>query len=259
VNAVVRVTIRFYAELNDFLPPGQRQRTLVHGFSERVSVKDAVEAHGVPHVEIDLLLVNGIAVPFTYLLADGDRVAAYPRFRRLDVGGGSRVRPPEPGVLRFVLDAHLGRLAAYLRMAGFDAWYRPDAEDEELARLSSAEERVLLTRDVGLLKRGIVQHGYYVRETAPRRQALEVFRRFDLAAVARPFERCLRCNGPVRPVAPSEVAARVPPRRRSRFTRFVRCAGCGRVYWEGSHYGWMRAFLDTLFAGAGGDEPPRSR
>jgi uncharacterized protein with PIN domain len=252
-------TIRFYAELNDFLPADQRHRTLVHAFSERVSVKDAIESHGVPHVEVDLLLVNGGAVPFTYLLARGDRVAAYPCFRCLDVGGESRVRPPAPAAWRFVLDAHLGRLAAYLRMAGFDAWYRRDAEDENLARVSAEEGRILLTRDVGLLKRGVVRYGYYVRETAPRSQVLEVFRRFDLAGAARPFARCLRCNGLVRPVASSEVAARVPPRSRSHFTRFFRCTGCDRVYWEGSHYDWMRRFLDTLLADAGRDGAPPSR
>jgi uncharacterized protein len=249
MGSVSTATIRFYADLNDFLAPGDRQRDLSYSFSERVSIKDALESHGVPHTEIDLLLVNGVSAPFTYNLQDGDRASAYPRFRRLDVSAETVVRPPSPLGQRFVLDGHLGRLAAYLRMAGFDVRHDHEVSDKELASISAREDRILLTRDIALLRHGIVRHGYYVRETAPRRQAFEVFCRFDLARLARPFERCLRCNELVRQVPKAEVEDRVPPRSRSRFSRFFRCSGCGRIYWEGSHYRWMRTFMDALLEG----------
>jgi len=245
------VTFRVYAELNDFLPPRRRKRAFVQEVAPRSSVKDAIEALGVPHPEVDLLLVDGQPAGFSHLLLGGERVAVYPRFRTIDVAGVSLVSPGriEP---RFVLDVHLGRLAAYLRLAGFDAAYNNDAADSDLAASSSRETRVLLTRDVGLLYRNEVRHGYFVRETLPARQLLEVIRHFALAGRLRPFTRCLRCNVPVEEVTDESALAHVPPRVRARHTEFRLCPACGRVYWKGTHYEWMTGLLRRVTAGPQG-------
>jgi uncharacterized protein with PIN domain len=228
--------VRFYAELNDFFPPERRQVPFRHFFFGRPTVKDLIEGLGVPHTEVDLILVNGDSVDFGYHVEDGDFISVYPVFESLDISPVSRVRPEPLRRPRFVLDGHLGRLAAYLRLLGFDAYYEPNLPDETLARISSQERRILLTRDRGLLKRSQVTHGYLVRESEPREQLAEVVRRFDLWGAARPFTRCLRCNGELAAVAKVEVEEGLPPKVRERFSEFSRCSGCGRVYWKGSHY-----------------------
>jgi uncharacterized protein with PIN domain len=242
---------RFYAELNDFLPRSRRGTSFVHRFFGSPSVKDAIESLGVPHAEVDLILADGESVGFSFGLRDGVRVAVYPVFESIDVGPLTRVRPAPLRDLRFVLDGHLGRLARHLRMAGFDVLWRREAADEELASISAAERRVLLTRDRGLLKRSAVTHGYFVREVEPARQLAEVVRRFDLARAVAPFRRCLRCNDLLEPVPKEAVAERLPPRVRERHDDFRRCPACGRIYWAGTHHRRMTRLLEDVLTRRG--------
>ncbi|GEJ56530.1 Mut7-C RNAse domain-containing protein [Anaeromyxobacter diazotrophicus] len=241
---------RFYAELGDFLPPGRRGVELRHAFQGGPSVKDVVESLGVPHTAIDLILADGASVDFSWIVRDGARVSVYPVFEAIDIAPVTRVRPAPLRELRFVLDVHLGRLARYLRMLGFDARWDREAGDEELARVSAAEHRILLTRDAGLLKRRIVTHGHRVREVDPQRQLAEVAGRLDLARSAAPFSRCLCCNGRLAAVRKEEVAAELPPGVREQHEDFHRCASCGRVYWAGSHHRRMEQLVREILRGA---------
>lgn len=243
-------SVRFYGSLNDFLPVAHRQSTLVCAFDYSPSVKDFVEALGVPHPEIDLLIVDGRPVDFTHRVRDGDRVAAYPAMRAFAASGMLRLQPPPQAEPRFVADVHLGRLAAYLRLAGFDTKYRNDYSDAEIVAISASEDRTLLTRDVGVLKHRAVARGYFLRETQPARQLVEVLRRFELAAAAAPFGRCLRCNSRLDAVARDHVEHLLPPRTRTYYREFSRCPTCSRIFWQGSHYERMRLFLETAFAAA---------
>ena len=238
-----RATLRFYAELNDFLPAEDRHQPVERPVHGRPSIKDLIEAAGVPHTEVDLVLVNGESVDFAYPVRDGDRISVYPVFESMDIAAVTRVRPEPLRELRFVLDVHLGRLAAYLRLAGFDAFYRNDVDDAELARIA-AGGRVLLTRDQGLLKRRAVQRGYWLRATSPRAQLAEVLRRFDISGLVRPFCRCLRCNALVRPVSKAEVVEELPPRTRQFYDEFFRCPGCDRIYWRGGHFDALCRLLE---------------
>ncbi len=233
------VSIRFYAELGDFLPASRRQIAFAHAVRDHVSVKDLIESLGVPHTEVDLVLVNGESVDFSYRVQDGDRISVYPVFESLDITPLLR----EP---RFVLDTHLGKLAGYLRLLGFDTLYRNDYPDPLLVQISHQEHRILLTRDRGVLKHRLVTHGYYVWETAPLRQAVEVLRRFDLAGAITPFRRCMRCNGLLEPVAKDRVVDRLLPKTRQYYDEFQQCAGCGRVYWKGSHHERMRGLVESV-------------
>jgi uncharacterized protein with PIN domain len=215
-----------------------------------------VEALGVPHTEIDLILVNGASVDFAHTLQNGDRVSVYPVFEGLDIGSVIRLRPEPLRHPRFVLDIHLGRLAAYLRMLGFDALYRNDFEDDALAEISTGEGRILLTKDRGLLKRASITHGCYVRAIEPRKQILEVLRRFDLASLVAPFSRCMHCNGLLQVVSKQDILEQLPPEVRRRQDEFRRCDACGKAYWKGTHYQRMRVFIEMLLAHAGGEVEP---
>lgn len=229
-------TIRVYAELNDFLTPDRRQRDVPYHFFVAPSVKDAVEALGVPHTEIDLVLANGAPVDFAYRLADGDRISVYPTFERLDITELTRPRPEPLREIRFVADAHLGTLARYLRLLGFDTRWDAGWSDDALAAISVGERRILLTRDRGLLKRAAVTHGLCVRHESPRDQMVDVVNRLHLGRRLHPFTRCMACNGQLEDVDKALVAARLPPRTRREFNDFRRCPNCNRIYWAGSHH-----------------------
>jgi uncharacterized protein with PIN domain/sulfur carrier protein ThiS len=244
-----RATIRFYEELNDFLPPHLRKETFSARFQPGDTVKALIESLGVPHTEVDLVLVNGESVGFQHRLRDGDRMAAYPVFESLEIGAVSRVRPVPLREPRFVLDVHLGRLARLLRMLGFDSAYSNTADDGSLAAVSCLETRIVLTRDRELLKRTSVSHGYCVRSADPTRQLLEVLRRFDLRDRIHPFSLCLRCNSQLGPVSRQEAAGRVPAYVLEHYREFRSCPECSRLYWRGSHWENMRNFLKERLDG----------
>ena len=235
---------RFYEELNDFLPPERRGSSFAYSVAGTRSAKDAIEAIGVPHTEVDLILVDGLSVGFERVLRGGERVAVYPVFERLDIAPLQHLRPRPLRAPRFVLDTHLGKLARHLRLAGFDCLYRNDYRDSELVTASLAEHRIILTRDKGLLKQRLVTHGYFVRETASELQLREVVRALQLQAGLRPFTRCRECNAELRDAPKAEVLARLPEKVRGAYDRFQLCPGCGRIYWEGTHYARLRRLLD---------------
>ncbi len=246
VASTRHAAFRFYAELNDLLPRAKRQRDIDYRFSGKLSVKDAIESLGVPHTEVDLVLVNGRSVDFGYHLEDGDRIAVYPVFEGLDVSPLVCVRAAPLRDLRFVLDCHLGKLARRLRLLGFDCRYHRDFSDERIVRCALEEKRVVLTCDRGILKRGPITHGYCVRSRDPAVQVGEVLQRFDLHAQARPFTRCTMCNGSIVRVATETVADRLDAGTRRHYDDFWQCRTCGRVYWRGSHFDRMAAFVERL-------------
>lgn len=237
---------RFYEELNDFLSPEKRKRTFGHRFTGTPSVKDTIEAIGVPHTEVDLIVVDGESVGFDYLLQGGERVAVYPVFELLNISPLNHLRPRPLRQTRFVLDVHLGKLARYLRLLGFDALYRNDFDDPTIIAISREERRIILTRDRGILKNGSVTHGYWLRETESREQLREVVRILDLKEDIRPFTRCMKCNGALQPVDKREILEQLPPRVREAYEEFVRCEGCGKVYWAGTHFERMKEIIGEL-------------
>jgi hypothetical protein len=230
----VVVSFRFYAQLNDFLPAHWRYGRFAYTLRAPASIKDVIEALGVPHPEVDVVTVNGEATDFTYRVREGDHVCVYPVFRKLDLNGLPRVGSDPPRPVRFALDVHLRKLASLLRLAGFDAVLLTD--DAELAEVSAREGRVALTRDVGVLKRSIVRHASWIRNTDPELQLAEVLERYALLNSMTPFVRCMECNTLLVPVDADSVAARLPPDTRACFDHFHRCPGCDRIYWRGSHY-----------------------
>ena len=243
---------RFYEELNDFLPAENRKITFPYHFNGRPSVKDSIEALGVPHVEVDLILVNGQSVDFARHLLDGDRVSVYPVFESFDVTDVTHLRPQPLRRPQYILDVHFGGLARYLRMLGFDTTYNTNWDDNEIIEMSVQEKRIILTHDIELLKDGRVAHGYWVRSSGTHNQVREVFKRFDLYKTVKPFSRCLVCNAILQAVDGETVKDRLPYETLRIYNEFHECSGCGRVYWKGSHYDKMQSFLENLKASDNG-------
>lgn len=240
-------TFRFYATLNDFLPPARRQREFMCRCAQGATVKHMIEALGVPHTEVELALVNGEPAGLDRRLHEDDRLAVYPRFESLDVSPLQGVRQPSQA-MRFVADAHLGGLARLLRMAGFDTLYDNHFQDSEIAAVAVREGRIVLTRDRELLKRREIAHGCYVHALKPPAQLQEIVQRLDLAGHFKPFTLCLNCNAPLYALDPALALPRVPPAERVRHTRFSTCAVCQRIYWEGSHWRRMNSLLAQVAA-----------
>lgn len=241
-----RATFRFYAELNDFLPQQRRKRAFDYEFNGNPGVKDAIEALGVPHVEVEVILANGSSVGFAYRLRDGDRIAVYPVFESLDVTPIVRLRPQPLRHSAFIADVHLRRLAHYLRLLGFDTLHRNDYADEEIVRIAAESGRIILTRDRMLLKNGAVARGYWVRSTDPIEQAQEVLRRFDLTGRVRLFSRCSVCNGEIVPVSKEKVRDRIPPRTALWLDEYFVCADCGKLYWRGTHFNRLQERMNDI-------------
>ncbi|MCI0393773.1 MAG: Mut7-C ubiquitin/RNAse domain-containing protein [Chloroflexi bacterium] len=237
---------RFYAGLNDFLEVNRRQKSIAYPLNGLVAIKHPIEALGVPHTEVEVILANGTAVDFAYPVRSGDRISVYPAFATIDVSSLPPLRPPLPYPPHFVVDNHLGQLATYLRLLGFDARYRNDYQDDELAEVAWQEERVLLTRDRRLLMRKVVTYGYCLRSRDPREQLRAVLRRFRLFPAIQPWRRCLRCNGRLEPVAKASILDRLEPLTRMHYDKFHLCQDCQQIYWKGSHYRPLQEFIEQI-------------
>jgi len=235
---------RFYAELNDFLPSTWHQVEFKHTFERRASVKDMVESFGVPHPEIEIILVNGQSVDFSYIVHDQDHISLYPVFERLDVSPLVRLRKRPLRKPHFVVDTNLGRLARYLRLLGFDCLYKNTFSDDEVARISQQQTRIILTRDRRLLQRKIISHGLFVRATDPRQQVCEIMQRLDLYSLSRPFSRCVRCNGLLNGVDKAAISSQLPPKTRRYYDDFLQCSQCGQLYWCGAHHRRSRQLVE---------------
>lgn len=242
-------TFRFYEELNDFLAPDRRKREFDYDCAQAATVKNAIEAVGIPHTEVELIIANGKSVDFSYRVSEGDRIAVYPMFEALDIRPLLRVRPKPLRRLRFVADAHLGGLARMLRMLGFDTLYSNQYHDDEIREIAGHDARVVLTRDRELLKCADITHGCYVHAIRPMEQWKEVVSRLQLERDARPFTLCLHCNENLQEVDKEAVLEQLPENAAKYYQRFCTCPACKRIYWEGSHWKRMRGWLDELLAG----------
>lgn len=240
------ITIRFYEELNDFLHYSKRKKAFNFTLTGKRTIKDIIEALGVPHTEVDLILANQNPVKFDYHPEKDDYISVYPVFEAIDITSINLLRPRPLREPKFILDVHLGTLAKYLRLLGFDTIYRNNLEDVEIINLSVKGQRIILTRDLLILKNGKVTHGYFVRETIPMKQLREIVRRFDLKDHFNPFHRCLECNGIISNVDKSEIENEIQENTRKAFQEFYQCQICKKIYWKGSHYERMMKMVTGL-------------
>jgi len=239
----LKIRLTFHGDLAFFLK--SKAAAIERQLSEKSSVKDVIEACGVPHTEVDLILVNDQPVDFAAILTQDVEVDVYPpneTYSPLFPEDRLQVRNIE----KFVANGHLGKLVRDLRLLGVDVAYDPLVGDQQLVRIATSENRALLTRDRRLLMHAIIRHGYYLRSQDPLEQTLEVLRRFDLGSALAPFNRCLRCNAPLERAEKANVIGQLEPLTKIYYEQFRRCSGCGQVYWSGSHFEKLQKRIETI-------------
>jgi uncharacterized protein with PIN domain len=231
-----KVQFRVYAELNDFLRADRRQVVFEYFYHGPVTIREAIESLGIPHSSVDLVLVNGEPVDFDCHLVDNDFISVYPVFELLDISTFSKIRKDTLRNIRFIVDAHLGKLAKNLRIMGFDALYRNNYTDNEIRLIARLQHRIILTKDKGLLMAKNVARGYYVRSVKSKEQTTEVVRKFDLYSKIDPLSRCLICNRKLAELSPAAIPPDVLDNLGKRFEVFYKCLYCKKIFWKGSHY-----------------------
>ena len=239
-----KVRLRFHGDLNVFLVSKTGGAVVERPLAEKTSIKDVIESCGVPHSEVDLILVDGQTVGFGHTLDSDAKVEVFPVASR----GTDRTekRLQTIGIIGFVADGHLGGLTRNLRLLGFDVAYPKNAEDRQLLEVMAGENRALLTRDRRLLMHAIVEHGYYPRSQNADQQTIEVVRRFDLSELTAPFTRCLRCNAPLEEAAKADIVDKLEPLTKIYYNQFRRCPGCKQIYWSGSHFTKLQKRIEEI-------------
>ncbi|RDE18472.1 hypothetical protein DV711_17645 [Motiliproteus coralliicola] len=237
---------RFYGGLNDFLPAEKRYQASAFRFSGTPGLRDSIQAQRVPHVEVALVLVNGQPQSAEYQLQPEDQIAVYPRFQHLQPESSKQWHPPPPEPPRFILDVHLGKLCRHLRMLGFDTRWGNDYEDPFIIDTALAEQRIVLTRDLGILKQARLPWGYFVRAIEPTRQITEITDYFTLADFWQPLTRCINCNGMLARVSKDDILEQLPPGTRRSYDNFYQCHDCRQLFWRGAHYIGLMAKLSGL-------------
>ena len=238
------VRLNFHGDLLFFLRSATSDTTIERNVKGKASVKDVIESCRVPHPEIDLILVNGAAVDFDFCIAAEAKIEVYPP--RIHCPKCAYKHLQTADVKKFVADGHLGKLVRDLRLLGIDVLYDSAAVDRELVKISSEQNRALLTRDRRLLMHAAVRHGYYVRSQNPLEQTIEVLQRFALESTLSPFTRCLRCNALLEKIEKKHVVSQLEPLTKIYYNEFRRCTGCGRVYWPGSHFDKLQKRIETI-------------
>ncbi len=235
---MAQIKVHFYHSLNNFIAPALSATEIIHNFDRKASVKDMIESFNVPHPEVELILVNGIAVNFNYIAADGG-----PEVKPLLPLRSELPRPPV-----FVVDSNLGKLARYLRLLGFDCLYRNDFGDATVATIASEQQRIVLTRDRSLLQRRIITYGYFVRANLPKIQTQKVLKRFNLYSLIKPLTRCTHCNGKLMETGKQQIEHCLEPLTRKYYEKFLVCPECGQIYWQGGHYVRIKLLIDEFAA-----------
>jgi uncharacterized protein with PIN domain/sulfur carrier protein ThiS len=243
---MLQATFRFYEELNDFLPKGRRKVDFPAAFKEKRSIKDMIESLGVPHTEVDLILVNGQSVDFAYILEDGDRVSVYPTFESFNIEPVTRLRRMPLRKTRFVADINLGDIVKCMRTLGFDVYFDPGLSNRQIVDISIREKRIILTKSKSLLKFKDVTHGVFIRSGTREQQVVRIMDTLDIKDKARPFSRCLRCNGSLKRVAKEDVLDRIPEKTKACCDEYCVCESCHKLYWNGTHMIRLTKMVDQI-------------
>jgi hypothetical protein len=241
--------LRFYEELNDFLPEQFKKEIYPFSYRGAPSVKNIIETIGVPHTEVDLIIIDGVSVGFEYQLKGNEQVSVYPVFESLDISPIIKLRAKPLRKIRFVVDVNLGKLAKKLRLLGFDTYYRNNLDDDEIVKISLSEKRIILTRDIGILKNGNVTHGFWIRSDDPKTQLNEVIERLQLRNLFKPFTRCSQCNGSLKRIKKEQLKNCIPEDILSFHRIFWECQGCQQIYWKGSHFDKINSWIEEKRSG----------
>jgi uncharacterized protein with PIN domain/sulfur carrier protein ThiS len=241
-----KVTLRFYEELNDFLPKHRRKTDFEAPFRGKRSIKDMIESLGVPHTEIDLILVNGKSVDLNYILRDGDRISVYPVFESLNITQVTRLRKVPLRRTRFIADINLGDIVKYMRVLGFNVFFDPLLTPREIIGISNAENRIILTRSRKLLKFKEVSYGIFLRPGTAPEQIKRIIEYLDIKDNIKLFSRCLVCNTPLKSVSKEKILNKIPPKTKEFCDEYVCCPSCDKIYWKGTHFKNMKKVVRQI-------------
>ncbi|MGE5429411.1 MAG: Mut7-C RNAse domain-containing protein [Methylococcaceae bacterium] len=241
-----QVRFRFYEELNDYLPEELRKSWIESSAETGTSVGQKISSFGIPLNEIDLILVNQQSVSFDYILRQGDRVSVYPVFETFDISEVSNLRDNPLRELSFIGDVHLGQLCKYLRMLGFDTLYSNDYTPGPMIEISNLEKRVILSKNIRLIRHRKVTHAWWVRSSDSKEQLKELIYGLNILKWANPLTRCLNCNNKLETVKKDDISDRLEERTAKYYTEFFRCPVCDQIYWKGSHYESMLEFIHQI-------------
>lgn len=237
---------RIYEELNNYLPAEQQKVWFQVSFAEGATIKDLMQMLGIPAEEIDLVLVDQQSCPLGYLLKGNERISVFPIFERLNIAPVGQLHSKPLRNPRFCCDVHLGKLAKYLRMLGFDTVYTPFSTAEDLQAQSIREKRILLSRSLRLIHHPAITHAYWVRSSDPDEQIKDLLKKLDLYETASPLTRCLRCNQPLETIEKKDISHQLEPNTKRFYQTFFICPHCTQLYWQGSHFEHMMAFVKQL-------------
>jgi len=243
---MAKAIVRFYEELNDFLPEHRRKTDFDALFTGKRSIKDMIEALGVPHTEIDLILVNGISVDFDYILQDNDRVSVYPVFESLNITDITRLRKIPLRRNRFIADINLGDIVKYMRILGFDVYYDTSLSNRGIIEISKNKTRIILTKNKKLLKFKDVSHGIFIRPGTPLDQIGRIIVYLDIKSSIKPFSRCLKCNSLLNTIPKEKILDRIPLKTRACCDEYVLCQTCDKIFWKGTHFISMEKFVGQI-------------
>jgi uncharacterized protein len=249
-DRALKKTFRFriYAGLNDFLPVDLRQRTIILAYKTPITVGEVAESMGIPLSEVKLILVNSEPSKFSQRLKENDFISLYPAIENLDISLLTDKELESASRPRFILDAHLGKLAKYLRMLGFDTLYRNDFEDNRIISIAKQEDRFILTQDKLLLRSKEVINGYYVRSIEKHKQIREIVQKFGLNTMFRSFTRCMSCNAELVKKEKAEIINKIDDETAQVFNDFFYCPNCDKVFWKGSHFERMEKLILSLLS-----------
>ena len=241
------IFLRFYEELNNYLPVRRRKVWFEYRFSDKPTIKDIVELIGVPYSEIDLILVNGKSVNFSFKVKNNDKVSVYPVFEAFDISTVSRLRTKPLREPNFIVEANLGKLAKYLRLFGFDVYYQnTNGNNSSVDSLTKKNTPIVLTRGKNIFKKKLITHGYQVKSNDPKKQIEEVINKFDLFSRIKPLIFCLQCNEKIVPIEKNKIINKLPSKIPQYFNEFFICPTCKKIYWRGIHYQTMLAFVRQI-------------
>lgn len=243
------IAVNFHGNLVDLLSRKSENGPFVTLHLERrTSVKDLIESFGIPHPEIEEIVVGRKTVDFAYIVEDGNQIEVFPISAQSNFFKPSLLRPDPLESHRFVVDINVAKLAPKLRQLGFDTLLPRNCDDAGLAAIAGCQRRILLTRDCNLLKRKIVEFGHLVRAESPNDQLAEIIKLFKLKDKIKPYSRCFRCNGLLNPVAKEDILPFLEPLTKKYYHVFHRCLDCKKIYWFGSHREKMDEILHEILA-----------
>ncbi|MCD6561598.1 MAG: Mut7-C ubiquitin/RNAse domain-containing protein, partial [Deltaproteobacteria bacterium] len=237
---------RFYEELNDFLPEQRKKTDFEAGFKDKRTIKDMIESIGVPHPEIDLILVNGKSVNFDYILRDKDRVSVYPTFESINIADVTRLKKRPLKKSRFIADINLRDIVRYMRAMGLDLYFDPSLPPRGIIEISKKEKRIILTKSKKLLKFKDVTHGIFLRPGSTEEQIRYVIDYLDIRMDVRPFSRCLGCNNLLENIQKQKIKDRIPPKTMAFCNKYSYCRRCDKIYWEGTHVFRMKKVIEKI-------------